>query len=278
MVVVRHQATVASVALSSPDSDGSVRNESLSKPGIDRVVSVTGGLLLASDAPTSYTAVFEASNGDVETEQVEARERLIAEPGHPMALLSDNGGDRVPLILVPETGKAAELVVEAADMPAMRRALFESGNGFVTINALDYARQKARRETSGRVARVLHVGPVPGGGTGVAAFIQGVDDAAIGFAWEQEDSFSARQLAVLGSSPSLAAATASSSRGPWLVVAGDEDVARIVIAVGRRVIRRDGAFALLQAADLGGAVGTELPPVSVRGYTANGVVVPAAGL
>ncbi len=164
MVVVRHQATVASVVFSSPDSDGSVRNESLSKPGIDRVVSVTGGLLLASAAPTSYTAVFEASNGDVERKQVEARERLIAEPGHPMALRSDNGGDRVPLILVPETGKPAELVVEAADMPAMRRALFESGDGIVTINALDYARRKARLETSGRVARVLHVGPVPAAG------------------------------------------------------------------------------------------------------------------
>jgi len=198
-----------------------------------------------------------------------------------MALLADDDGSgRVPLIVVPNSGKASEVVVTAPDLPAMRRALLESGNGPVTITALEFARQKGGLETAGRLARVLHVGPVPGGGMGVAALLDSGDTSAIGYAWDQDDSVSAQPLAVLDSSPSrplLAAATATSSRGPWLVVAGDEKVARIVIEVGRRVIRRDGPFALLQASDLGGAVGTELPPASVRGYTANGAVVPAAG-
>jgi hypothetical protein len=162
----------------------------------------------------------------------------------------------------------------------MRRALLESGNAIVTIAAIDLARQKHRLE-SRLVARVLHVGPVPGGGTGVAASLQGFRDSAIAFAWEQDDSVSGQRLAVVDVSPSrvsLAAATVEGPTGPWLVVAGDEGVARIVVEVGRRVIRRDGSFALLRATDLGGDDDGEIPPVSVRGYTAGGNVVPAAGL
>ena len=281
MVVLDNQDKVASIVFSSPDSDGSVRAEHAAQPALDRVVGVDRGFLIAGDAPTRYTAVFEASDGDVETKRVVARDRLIARLGVPTALLADDGGDRVPLILASDVGGPTQVVVEAAAVPAMRRALLESGNGIVTTTALDLARQKDRLETSGRVARVLHVGPVPGGGTGVAAYLQGARESAIAFAWEQDDEVRGQQLAVMDESPSrasLAAAEVDGTTGQWLVVAGDEGVARIEVEVGPRVIRRDGSFALLRATDLGGGGDGEIPPVSVRGYTADGEVVPAAGL
>ena len=281
MVVLDNQDKVASIVFSSPDSDGSVRAEHPAEPNLDGVVGVDRGVLIAGDAPTRYTAVFETSGGDVETKRVVARDRLIAGRGFPAALLADAGGERVPLILVPDVGGPAQVEVEAAAVPAMRRALLESGNGIVTTTALDHARQKDRLETGGRVARVLHVGPVPGGGTGVAAYLQGARESAIAFAWEQDDSVPGQLLAVVDESPSrasLAAAKVDGTAGQWLVVAGDERVARIEVEVGRRVIRRDGSFALLRAADLGSGGDGEIPPVSVRGYTAGGEVVPAAGL
>jgi hypothetical protein len=272
MVVLRNEQTVASIVFSSRDSNGSVRNESLTDPVVARMVDVEGGFLVASDAPTRYTAVFEGSDGDVKTKHVVARDRLIAESGRPMALLADDDGDdEVPLILAPHSGDPTEVLVEAAAVPAMRRALLQSGHGIVTLSALDFARQKTN-EASVRLARVLHVGPVPGGGTGVAAILDDGAHPAIGFAWEQDDSISGEQLGVADTGPrrpSLAARTVSSSSGLWLVVAGDAGVARIVIESGRRVIRRDEPFALLRAATN--------QPFTVRGYTADGDVVPAAG-
>jgi hypothetical protein len=104
MVVLENQDKVASIVFSSPDSDGDVRAEGEAEPGIDRVVDVDRGLLIAGDAPTSYTAVFEASDGDVETKQVVARDRLIPGLDLPAAMLSNNGGDRVPLIVAPRWG------------------------------------------------------------------------------------------------------------------------------------------------------------------------------
>jgi hypothetical protein len=282
MVVLDNRNKVASVVFGSHDSDGSVRADGSVPPAFGEVVRVDRGLLIADDAPTSYTAVFQAGSRDVKTKRVVARDRLIDVPGFPAAMLADDPGDRVPLILNPEIGSPTEVTVEAADLPAMRRALLDSGNGIVTATALENARQKNRLEASGRIARVLHVGPVPGGGTGVAAYIQDVDESAIAFAWSQGDSVAGQPLAVVDQSPSRASlAAAKVDAGPsgqWLVVAGDEGVARIVVEVGRRVIRRRGSFALLRATDLGRGRNGEIPPVSVRGYTADGNVVPARGL
>jgi hypothetical protein len=269
MVVLRNEQTVASIMFSSHDSDGRMGNESLAGPD---VVRVNGGFLVKSDAPTRYTAAFKASDGEVETKHVVAHDRLIAETGRPMALLADDAiHDQVPLILAPASGNPVQVLVEAAHLPAMRRALLGSRHGIVTMAALDFARRNGN-DTFVRLARVLHVGPVPGGGTGVAVVLDDGAHPAIGFAWEQNDSVSGEQLGVADagpSQPSLAARTVSSSSGPWLVVAGDAGVARIVIESGRRVIRRDEPFALLRVADD--------QPFTVRGYTAEGKVVPAAG-
>ena len=118
-------------------------------------------------------------------------------------------------------------------------------------------------------ARVPHVGPVPGGGTGVAVYLQGVTESGIAFGWEQHDPVSGQQLAVVDERPLKSVARGQYGRGttgPWLVVAGNEGVARMEVEIGRRVIRRDSSFALLQATDLWG--GRDVPAGAVMSLVA----------
>lgn len=60
-----------------------------------------------------------------------------------------------------------------------------------------------------------------------------------------------------------------------LVVAGDPQIRRLVIETGKQTLRRSGSFARIPARDLAGDGAR--PAVSVRGYLADGTVIPAGG-
>ncbi len=131
-----------------------------------------------------------------------------------------------------------------------------------------------KRNAPGRMASLIH-----GDGEGVAVMVRGVDLKGIVFASEKA-AVGSTQAEVISAvngndtpSTPLGAAYVQQQNGPSLIVAGDPQIRRLVIETGKRTLRQSGSFVRIPASDL--SSDSARPQVSVRGYLADGTVVPA---
>lgn len=247
--------------------------------GLLNVRKIADGLLLKPDAPDEFQELSRSSDGTITRATVRPVNDIVRVPdsGGPVALLGRRTADETPLYVLPGSAPGAEYSVRGADYEALDAALTDGRDGPLTLSALARAAWLNKPDAPGRTASVIHRD-----GDGVAVLVRGLDPAGIVFASGTAAIGSTHAdvigAGIPGQDPAqapLGAAYVLDDDAMSLVVAGDPQIRRLVIETGKQTLRRSGSFARIPARDLAGDGAR--PAVSVRGYLADGTVIPAGG-